>query len=251
LVKNADACFAIAVALAVIVALAIGHPSDEVVNAAILGVVGAIALSLLRGRGNRDLNALTQLAGDAISDRPYEIIWQKNHWDLIDRDHAFVKSTELLRFTRNDVATIADWSRGPGRIESARAKWRRSHDNQWIEAREIHAFHVRRGGDKTIYCFEEEHNRGDMLEWSVEHNFLGRFPNRNESVGFEARTRSEHPRIMRITWPADAPPMNVELRYEREAARELQPREKDGRAYVEEKVPGLGIGQSVEISWNW
>jgi hypothetical protein len=56
---------------------------------------------------------------------------------------------------------------------------------------------------------------------------------------------------MRITWPEVAPPSKVEIRREGQPARQLTPRRKNGRPYVEEKVHGLAVGESVEIGWTW
>jgi hypothetical protein len=113
--RNADAALVIAVAAGVVVAEVMGSPSPEVVDSAILGLLGVTAVVLLRDRvGRDDLDDVRKLAGDAISDRPYEVVWQNNHWDLKDRENTTIKVTEQLRFTRNDVATIAHWSRGDG-----------------------------------------------------------------------------------------------------------------------------------------
>lgn len=249
--RNVDALLVIAVALGVLVAEIVGSPSRELVDAAILALLGVTAVVLLRDRGqHHDLGQVQQLAGDAISDRPYEVVWQKRHWDITDRDSATIKITEQLRFTRNDVATIAHWSRGDGEDRRNHARWRRSKETPWLAARKIYEFPVR-GGKKVIYCFDEEHKRGDMLEWSIERDAEGRFPTGHEAVELQARTKSDHPRVMRITWPADAPPTHIEIRHGDRPARTLSARQKDGRAYVEEKIAGLAVGEAVEIAWTW
>lgn len=251
MLENGDSFLAMGVALGVIILIVVGHPSTELIDAAVLGLLGTVALAILRNREREDLSALHQLAGDAISDRPFQVVWQKNHWNLVSRDMVESKETELVRFTRNDVATIAHWSRGDGDVQDTKAKWRRQRNEDWIEARKLDSFPVARGGVKTIYCFDEEHNRGDMLEWSIERQVAGAFPTSHEAVRIRARTGADYPRILRVTWPHDSPPKSVQIRYEHQAGRVLEPKEKDGRRYVEEKVPQLGIGQAVEIGWNW
>jgi hypothetical protein len=249
--KHADALLVIAVAGGVVVAEVVGSPSPEVVNSAILGLLGVTAIVLLRDRiGRDDLADLQQLAGDAISDRPYEVVWQTNHWDLRDRDRTTVKVTEQFRFTRNDVSTIADWSQGDGKVERYHGQWRRSENESWLPAKMIHKFSIR-NGEKVIYSLDEEHCRGDELYWCVERDAIGRFPNPNESVSLEARTKSDHPRVMRITWPPDAPPSHIEIRFEGQPARTLSAKHKDGRAFVEEKIAGLPVGKAVKIAWTW
>ena len=249
--KNADGCLVVAVAFGVVILEVLGSPSPELLDSAILGLLGVTAIVLLRDRvGRDDLAAIRQLAGDAISDRPYEVVSQRNEWDLTDRDHSVIRRTEQIRFTRNDVSTMAHWSAGPGTIERYDAKWRRPDGDRWIPAHKIHEFAVRTG-QKVIYSFDEEHCRGDMIDWCIERDAVGRFPDPHESVTLEAHTKSDHPRVMRVTWPSGVDPTNVELRYEGHPATQLGVKRKGGRAFVEEKVTNLNVGQKVEISWTW
>jgi len=124
--KNADAFIAMGVAIGVVIAEVLGSPSAEVVDSAILVLLGATAFVLLRDRDTRgELDDLRLLARDAISDRPYQVVTQVNHWDLKDRDRTTVSVTEQLRFTRNDVSTIADWSTGDGEVVRYNGRWKR------------------------------------------------------------------------------------------------------------------------------
>jgi len=249
--RNADAFLAMAVAVTVIVLLAVGNPPTEVVDAAILGLLAAVALALLRNRsGAGGLDDLRQLASDAMADRPYLVIHQTNEWDIRDRDHVKTRLTQELRFTRNDVSTIEHSSQGDGTVESYVARWRRSPGSEWIQARKIHAMAIERG-EKVIYSLEEEHCRGDMLEWCIEREAVGRFPSDHERVTLEAKAVSDHPRVMRIIWPKEHDPKHVEIRFGGQPARPLKPRRRKGRLEVEEKVSFQRIGEEVAILWNW
>jgi hypothetical protein len=249
--ENADAFFAMAVAAAVIVALAFGHPSTEVVDAAILGLLATISLALLRNRVGADrLEAFRQLATDAMTDRPYQVIHQTNEWDIWDKDHVKTRLSQQLRFTRNDVSTIEHSSQGDGSVESYTAKWRRSADSQWISAKKIHAMAIERG-EKVIYSLEEEHCRGDMLDWCIEREAVGRFPRDHERVTLEAKAISDHPRVMKIVWPREREPKHVEIRFGEAPARPLKPKRRKGRLEVEEKISFRKIGEEVTILWNW
>lgn len=252
---NADATFVIVVGLGVAALEIFGSPSKEVVDGAILGLLGVTAIVLLRDRAERqqehgDLAALKQLANDAISDRPYEVVWQDNHWDLADRDRSIVTQAEQIRFTRLDVATNFQWSRGDGDCESSSARWRRDKKGQWIPAKKIYEFAVR-SGVKEIFCFDEEHGQGDMLEWFTERVFTGRFPAQHEGVELHTRVKADHPRTMKITWPPGITPTHVEIRLGTTPARTLKPRKKEGRCFVEEKVAGLPVGEVARIDWTW
>jgi|GEM_PF-1640370 len=249
--KHADAFLVIAIAFGVVIAEIVGSPSTEVVDSAILGLLGVTAIVLLRDRvGRDDLDDLRLLAGDAISDRPYEVVRQHNHWDLTSREQTTMRVTEQLRFTHNDVSTIADWSTGDGEVVRYDAKWKRPGSDAWIDAKRIHNLPIRRG-EKVIYSLEEEHCRGDMIDWFIEREAMGRFPTQHESVSLSARTKSNHPRIMRITWPEGVNPTNIEMRFQGQPARPLYPRSKDGRAFIEETINRLPVGESVEITWTW
>jgi len=249
--KNADAFLAIAVAAAVIVSLAVGNPSSEVVNAAILGLLAAVALALLRNRsGAGGLDDLRRLARDAMTDRPYQVIHQTNEWDIRDRDHVKTRLSQELCFTRNDVSTIEHSSQGEGTVESYAAKWRRSATSEWIPAKKIHAMPIERG-EKVIYSLEEEHCRGDVLEWCIEREAVGRFPRDHERVTLEAKAISSHPRVMKIIWPKERDPKHVEIRFGDQPAKPLKPKRRKGRLEVEEKISFRKIGEEVAILWNW
>lgn len=249
--KNADVFFAMTVAVAVIIALAVGNPSTEVVDATILGLLAAVALALLRNRGGAGgLDDLRQLAVDAFTDRPYKVIFQTNEWDIRDGEHVKTRLSQQLRFTRNDVSTIEHSSQGDGSIESYKAKWRRSPDSEWIPAKKIHAMPIERG-EKVIYSLEEEHCRGDLLDWCIEREAVGRFPGDHERVTLEAKAISDHPRLMKIIWPKEREPKKVEIRFGDEPARTLKPKRRNGRLEVEERVSFKKIGEAAVIAWHW
>ena len=249
--RNLDAVGVIVVGFGAVIYQIVGDPKPELIDAAILALLATTAIILLRDRvGRDDLADLQQLAGDAISDRPYQVVWQENEWDIVSRERATMRMTQQLRFTRNDVSTIAHWSQGDGQILSYSAKWRRSKETQWISAKKIHAFPIH-SGEKVIYSLDEEHSRGDMLDWCIEREASGRFPGEHEGVSLEAKAKLDHSRLMRVTWPADVVPSHVELRLKGRPARPLSTKRKGGRPFVEEKIAHLGIGEVVEIAWTW
>jgi hypothetical protein len=250
-VKNADAFLAILVAAAVIVAEAVGKPSKEVVDTALLALLGAVAVALLRDRGQAaDLSDLRRVAEDAVCERPYVVVWQDNHWDLVDKSHALVTCIEEVRFTRKNVSETFLWSNGPGTVREVKARWRRSRRDPWVEGEKIDELSVR-GGTKEIFSFNDEHGRGDVLEWSVERDIEGQFPDVNEGVAVEAETKSDHPRSLRITWPREVRPTRVEIREGSRPSRRLRLKTKSGRYFVEEKIPIMEIGELVKIDWTW
>jgi hypothetical protein len=249
--KHADAFLVIAIAFGVVIAEVVGNPSSEVVDSAILGLLGVTAVILLRDRvGRDDLNDLRLLARDAISDRPYEVVWQRSEWDLRDRENATMCRTQQIRFTRDDVSSIDHWSAGPGEVVRYEAKWKRPGGRQWIPAHKIHSFPARMG-EKVIYSFDEEHSRDDMLDWCIERDAVGRFPDSHEGVSIEGSTQSEHPRVMKIIWPQGVNPSNIELRLEGQPSRPILTKRKAGRVCVEERIQGLGVGETAEIAWVW
>lgn len=249
--RNLDALLVMAAAAVVLAIEIVGSPDSRLIDSVTLALLGVTAFALLRDRSHSvNLKQLQQLAGDAMSDRPYEVVWQENEWDLKDRDNTTIIVTEELRITHNDVASIAHWSQGDGKDTSNRAQWRRSKGDRWLDAERIYDLAVR-GGTKVLYCFDEEHQRGDNLEWRVERDAVGRFPSAHESVSLIARTKSDYPRVMRITWPTGSPPSKVEIRHGARPARPINPKKRNGRRYIEERVSGLAIGERVELAWTW
>lgn len=249
--KNGDAFLAIIVAACVIAAEVLGKPSTEIVDSAILALLGALAIAILRDREkNAGLEDLRQLAEDAVSELPYVVVWQNNHWDLVDRENARVTCLEELRFTRQEVSENSLWSNGPGVLERVTARWRRSSNDAWVSGKKLGQIPAR-GGIKEVFSFNDEHGTGDVLEWCVERDIRGQFPEENEGVAVEARTKSDHPRTLRITWPQDARPSRVEIREGSRPPRTIRPRTKDNRPYVKETVSGLRICEVVKIDWSW
>jgi hypothetical protein len=120
-------------------------------------------------------------------------------------------------------------------VKDVAAKWRRGRRDTWVKGKKIYEIPVR-GGTKEIFSFNDEHGRGDMLEWSVVRDIKGQFPGANEGVAVEAATKSEHPRALKITWPKDITPASIEIREGNRPARSLKPGKKDGRFFVEEKI---------------
>lgn len=249
--RNLDAVFAIVVGLVVAVLQILGRASAEAVDAAILGLLAVMAVILLRARqGRGELDEVKEIARDALSERPFQMVWAKNEWDIRTRDRAVITSTRQVRFIHDRVSTMEQLSDGDGTVVDHHAFWRRVEGRRWMPARRIHSMPID-GGENVIYCLEEQNSRGDMLEWKVERETAGRFPNDHERVSLRAAAKSDHPREMRVVWPSDSPPSNVELRHGGNPGRELSPNRRAGRMEVVERVPRLAVGEVVEIRWFW
>lgn len=249
--RNLDAVFAIVVGLAVAVLQIAGRASADAVDAAILGLLAVMAVILLRARqGRGELDEVKELARDALSERPFQMVWAKNEWDIQTRERAIITSTRRVRFIHDRVSTMEHWSDGDGTVVDYTAFWRRAEGRTWMPAKKIHSMPTE-GGENVIYCLEEQSSRGDTLDWKVERKTDGRFPKEHERVSMKAEAKSDHPRQMRVVWPADVSPCNVELRYGTGPGRELSPRRKAGRMEVVEEVPRLAVGEVVEIRWFW
>jgi hypothetical protein len=249
--RNLDAVFVIVVGLAVAAFQIVGRASVEAVDAAILGLLAVTAVILLRTRERRgELDEVKEIARDALSERPFQMVWAKNEWDIQTRERAVITSTRRLRFIHDRVSTMEHWSAGEGSVVTDSAFWRRPDGRRWMPAKRIHSMPIERG-ENVIYCLEEQSSRGDTLEWKVERQTEGRFPKEHESVWLKAAARSDHPRQMRVVWPPDISPGSVELRYGASPARELAPKRRAGRMEIVETIPRLAMGEVVEIRWFW
>jgi hypothetical protein len=251
-VEYLDGILVIAIA-AVVAYLDITNPDLDAqkVSSATLALLGATAFILMRDRRSRaDLSDLRKIAADALSDLPYDIVWQVNEWELKDRERATVRMRRGVRFIRHQESTMAHWSSGPGEITRCEAKWRRNAKKSWNEAKEIDSISVRRGKKRT-FSLGMEQARGDRLEWCVEMDVLGRFSGANQSVTHEAKVASDYPRSVRIVWPADERPRDVVMTLGDRPASELRPKTRKRRAYIEETVGRLSAGEEFKISWIW
>jgi hypothetical protein len=135
-------------------------------------------------------------------------------------------------------------------VDDVKAKWRRPPKGAWVEGKDVYKLPTR-GGVKEIFSFNEEHHIGDMIEWCVEREISGQFPEANESVALVASTKSDHPRELRITWPEGIRPIRVDIKEGARSTRDLKIRTRGRRACVVERVSGLQVGEQVEISWSW
>lgn len=249
--ENADAILVMVVAAVILVLHVLDKVDAETVGSVTLAMLGVTAFVLIRDRKSRtELGEVRRLAADAQSELPYDILWQKNVWDIKDREQATVRMTQRLRFTRNEIFTLPHRSSGDGEITRCVAKWRRPNETEWVEARQIDALETG-DGNRLLFSLGEEQSRGDMIDWCVERDAVGRFSGSQESVGHLAKTASRFPRRVRIIWPKGQAPHHVEMRLGDHPAQRLRTREKKGRPYIDETIQALAKGSLFVVSWKW
>jgi hypothetical protein len=267
--RNLDALLVI-VAAGVIVALdLLNRVEPAVVRSATLALLGITAFVLLRDRSERavlldfrrradralgDLQALSKVANDALSELPYEVLTQTCEWDILSRDQSVATSTVRLRFTRGAISTLESWCGGTGELLDWSAWWKYPDDSQWNKAEGIHKAEVE-GGTKNIFALSREHSRDEVIDWHVRREARGRFPTRSESVSIRPLVPNvDHPRQMRLFWPAGIPPMSVSLRYGNQKGISLKPLfngDPVPRAYVAADLQELSRYGIAEIAWTW
>jgi hypothetical protein len=249
--ENADAILVMAVAAIVLVLHVLDRVDAETVGSATLAMLGVTAFVLIRDRKSRAaLDDLRQIAADAQSELPYDIVWQRNEWDIKDRKHATIRMTQRLRFTRNEVFTLPHRSSGDGKITRCDAMWRRPSEDEWIEARKVDELETATG-DRLLFSLGEEQSRGDMIDWRVEREAVDRFSAPQEAVKHLAKSDSEFPRRVRIIWPRGQNPHHIEMRLGNHPAQRLRSRKKKGRHFIDETVQALHKGDSFDVSWKW
>jgi hypothetical protein len=250
--RNLDALFVILLAAGVLVLEVVESPSREVVDSTILALLGVMALVLLRDRQGRGrVNEIASYVEDIRSDRPYEVHWDLNTWEIdkAGKEATFTK-TQGLRFTRSKVCTMEHWCTGTvGMVERCQAHWRLRDDEHWEPVDSIHDFGIN-SGRKYIFCLDTERSRGDILQWRVSRELRDRFPNPRESVSLRLQAPTHRPR-MQVVWPLDRKPRVVEIFEDGGSARQLEPqRREDGRLYVDEQLDS-GTDSLVKIEWTW
>jgi hypothetical protein len=249
--ENLDAILVIAVAGVVLVLHILDKVDAEAVGSVTLAMLGVTAFVLIRDRNSRAaLDELRQLAADAQSELPYDIVWQKNEWDIKDRKQATIRLTQRLRFTRNEVFTLPHRSSGDGEITRCVAMWRRPNEDEWVEARKIDEL-ATGSGNRLLFSLGEEQSRGDMIDWCVEREAVDRFSAPQESVSHLAKSDSKFPRRVRIVWPRGQRPHHIEMRLGDHPAQRLRSRKRKGRHFIDETVQALNKGDSFVVAWKW
>lgn len=268
---NLDAVLVI-VGAAVVFALDLTSTVDqEVVGSATLALLGVTAFVLLRDRRERapliefrarvdrtlgEFEALKQLASDALSEHPYDVLAQESEWDITSRDFVLATTTQRVQFTRGNVSTMEDWCSGPGKLKEWQGHWRfPDQDNtEWVKAKGIHKTEID-GGLKKIFALPHEHARTDQLDWRVERQARGRFPGSSESISVRSEgSAADHPMTVRVTWPKGVRPRGVALRCgdQNRVALELTPVPGDpDRLRVEEAITDLSRHGNAVLSWTW
>jgi hypothetical protein len=250
--KNLDALFVIAVAGVVLYLEATGKPERDLVDSALLALVGVIAIALLRDRHSRArLDEVASFVQDLQSDRPYQVRSETNSWEIRGRGEAatYTKVQDLI-FTRNEVCTMEHWSTGTGSVDACHADWRLKSKDPWIGAPTIHDFGINNGRN-YIFSLDMERSRGDHLQWRVRRELRNSFSDSRESVSLKLQAPTHRPR-MQVIWPKDREPKLVELRCDGGPTRELKAeRRSDGRLWVDEQLAAGAANSSARIEWTW
>lgn len=251
ILRNLDALFAVAVALGVLLLELTGKPERDLVDSALLAVVAAIAIALLRDRrGRARFDEIASFVQNLQSDRPYQVRSEVNCWDIQDGESATYTKTQELVFTRNEVCTMEHWATGSGTVARCDADWRLKRGDPWIGAPTIHDFGIHNGRN-YIFSLDMERSRGDDLQWRVRRELQNSFTDSRESVSLKLQTPTHRPRIQ-VIWPKEREPKLVELRWDDGPSRELKPqRREDGRLFVEEALNAGAANSLAKIEWTW
>jgi hypothetical protein len=274
---NIDTLLAIVAAAVFFVLDLFSVVDTTTVSSATLALLGVVAFVLLRDRGEREalfgsrqhldrvlaglepslseLDDLKQIAEDALCELPYEVLSQTCEWDISSRDRSVAITTLRVRFIRGYISTMENWCRGSGKLEEWQGFWKFPRDAGWNEAEAIHEDGDVDGGTKKIFALDREHSRNDVIDWRVRRVAVGRFPKSSESVSLQPLApEADHPRRLRVVWPADRPPASVSLRYGQQETIALRPsRTEDDppRALVEQEINDLVRHGRVQVTWIW
>jgi hypothetical protein len=223
---NLDALFVMLAAAVALFLELLGRPDQALIDSVILALLGTTALVLLRDRQSRSrLKDLVAFVEDLRSDRPYEVRSETNRWDIDEGgEFATFTKTQELRFTRNEVCVLEHWCTGTGEVKECHAEWR----------------------------LDTERSRGDVLQWRVTRKLKNSFPSKREAVSLRLQAPTHSPR-MRVVWPRDREPQQIEIRYEDGSpGRRLQSRrDGDERRFVDEQLDVRSTDAVARIEWTW
>ncbi len=230
----------------------VGSPRRDLINETLLALLGVTAIVLLRDRQGRNrIDEIATLVQDLRSDRPYQVQFETNRWDLEEagKQATFTKTQGLL-FTRNEVCTLEHWSTGTGKVDLCQAAWRLRDEDPWIGASTIHDFGINHGRN-YIFSLDMERSRGDFLQWRITRKLSDGFLDARESVSLKLQAPTHRPR-MQVVWPVDREPQQVELRHDDGPGQKLTPqRGSDGRLFVDEQLAAGAADSLAKIEWTW
>lgn len=208
---NLDVLLALSFALVIALGEIVLNFSDRFLRTATIGLLGVIALALLRERIARTrVDDLATHLEAQDSNLPYEILDAKTVWDITDGGkHALVSKELRISLIRDRVSYVEDWWSGDGQAGAYSATWRHFGSGKDIPLKQAHKFKFERGF-KYLLSFDSERRKGEILIVKIQRVIKKGFVFTPDAVGQAPWTRARKVSLG-VIWSAEKPPTSVEI----------------------------------------
>lgn len=254
ILDNWDLVFAGVAALVVAILGVIGAASANTLTSASLAVLAAFTGVIFRERLERrkGLDAIRDLVDTASGDKPWHLLKQTIHWDLVSRRDAIVSDEKQVRFLQAATAAVWEFVSAPSGGTLVEHTCRGGAVGQDLLEWQVldHTFYDETGQRYRVIATNGIWMRGEHAAWHTRRKLRDYFPDTNESVTKKVLMPLDE-LTMKITWPAGHEPSTVRF-FHGDDKPYLKPSiDESGRAYVAQTVSSPEIGEVLAIRWDW
>jgi hypothetical protein len=226
----------------------------------LVGVVSAllvaVSFGLLRDQWRREklLGRIEGLVAGFESEKAWEALVVDCAWDIdaTDGSHASACTKRLLRFVRDEVLTIYEFSQTAGKTTSLITKGAFGDEAEMPLRVLCEDFPGPLGRMYRIISLAGVRRRGDQLRFQSDRVLEGSFLKDRESVSFTPEASTDQ-LVMSVTWPKDREPTGVWL--ERKGERQHVIRDVrnngEGRRTYRCQFSRPSLGEPIAIVWDW
>ena len=238
-----------------------GLIGDDVLTAAIAGVLSVLTLSLLRDRyqreelGKRIEHSLSESVAAITGDFPFQTTFADLRWTFEEPNGEVVwaVSEKHLRFIRNKVHALYTWAQSDGRVTEHVIEGKRKGSGSFDRLQTCTPFLSGRRERITI-SLQDLLSAGDEFVLRESRKLEGAFRNVQESVTFTVEAPTKEARLT-VTWPVGRP--LSELRFSRGGRETILAidaevrRSTQGKPMYSATVRDPSQGEEVTLSWKW
>ena len=225
---------------------------DALTQAAI-GVLGVLSLVIFRERWERSkaVERIDRAVESMAHPKPWQVLDEKLTWDIRSPHSATSVSERDLRFLGPEVLTIHEFERGTaGSVTQRRCRGAARGDplrplrvlEPGVLGPEGRMYHV--------ICLEDAWRKGDRMSLRYERQLTNTFMADRENVSKEVQFDTVC-LVIRVAWPPEKPPTTVRLERANGQSQPLHPKDRQGRATIEETIDRPHVGEVINIAWTW
>jgi hypothetical protein len=216
----------------------------------------AVSFGLLRDRLRREklLGRIEGLVAGFESEKAWEVLAVDCAWDIdaADGSHATACTKRLLRFVRDEVLTIYEFSRSAGKTTSLLAKGAFGDEAERPLPVLCEDFPGPLGRMYRIISLAGVRRRGDQLRYQSDRVLKGSFLEDRENVSFTPEAPTDR-LVLSVTWPKDRGPTGVWLERNNERQHVIGDVKDngEGRRTYRCEISRPSLGEPIAIVWDW